>query len=562
MKQCRRCNNFFPDEMSICPLDNVELTKSEDNFVGKIVAGCYRVLSKIARGGMGTVYLAKHMYLERNVAVKILKPSISGDEESRKRIVREAKICATLEHPNIVKVYDLATLNGSICLVMELLEGVTLKDLLLREGALNVDRAVKIMSMLAEALARAHSFNIVHRDIKPGNIFMTRYRGVQDFVKLLDFGIAFTIGGSRLTKEGMLVGTPPYISPEQISGKEPYESSDIYSLGCVVYEMLSGKSPFAATKLEDIIRGHLFSEPEPITAVRPDVPGKLDAVIMRMLHKDPGERYVDAFDLLDDMQASGINIYDTETDAMRRTSDHPMPDHRGSTEIEWSKYLNKLAGDIDEDTTRTREFRQGLEAAKELIQIEEKIKNLVTEMENVDRKRREYQQNIGSAVDSLELDLSKIRRGLGKDRMDYLGLVSEREHLVEKARAAETELSMYAGRQSASPRDSVDEKEIGLLIEVGNIGNKLAKILKEEKEIKNEREEFKAQVEDLKFQISQLNKRYYDVKKEFSVKYENLRGMLDEISARGESLRKLAAMAAYKIHQGEPARKEGKEQQQ
>jgi serine/threonine protein kinase len=559
MKLCNRCQNFFPDDLSVCPVDKVELISSEDKFVGKIVAGAYRVLSMLAKGGMGTVYLAKHRYLEREVAVKILKPSISGNEESRKRIVREAKICATIEHPNIVKVYDLATLNGSICLVMELLEGLTLKDMLMREGALNVERAVRITGMTAEALARAHSFDIVHRDIKPGNIFLTHHRGISDFVKLLDFGIAFTIGGSRLTKEGILIGTPPYISPEQIRGEQPTESSDIYSLGCVVYEMLSGRSPFAAQKMEDIIRGHLFSEPEPIIGMRPDLPQALHDILMKMLDKDPRSRYQDAFHLLDDLKVAGLTSGDMEVDGMARVSDQPVKSGRETkAEISWNEVLSEMADDLDEDTAQTREFRLGLEAARELQKIEQEMKLLVEEMEEIDQRRREYQKNIGVAVDSLEIDLSKIRRKLGSEKMESINLASRREYLVKQARSAETKLGAFAGHGGGKEGAVMDEQELALILELGEIASTLKEIHEEEKKIKRQREEHKAQVEDLKFQIMQLNRRYFEIKEEYSEKYEAQRARLDDISSRGEGLRKLAAMAAYRAKIGDTTEKQMK----
>lgn len=559
MKLCNKCQNFFPDDLSVCPVDKVELISSEDKFVGKIVAGAYRVLSKLAKGGMGTVYVAKHRYLEREVAVKILKPSISGNEESRKRIVREAKICATIEHPNIVKVYDLATLNGSICLVMELLEGLTLKDMLLREGAMNIERSIRIMGMTAEALARAHSFDIVHRDIKPGNIFLTHHRGISDFVKLLDFGIAFTIGGSRLTKEGILIGTPPYISPEQIRGEQPTESSDIYSLGCVVYEMLSGRSPFAAPKMEDIIRGHLFNEPEPIIGMRPDLPKALHDILMKMLEKEPKSRYQDAFELLDDLNVAGLTSGDHEADAMARVSDQPVKSGRETkAEIAWNEVLSEMAGDLDEDTAQTREFRLGLEAANELHKIEQEMKQLVEEMEELDHRRRDYQKNIGVAVDSLEIDLSKLRRKLSAERMEYLNLASERDYLVSQARSAETKLGAFSGRGQGPKDGPMKEEEIALILEIGKIGSRLNEILEEEKKRKKQREDVKAQIEDLKFQIMQLNRRYFEIKEEYSEKYEAYRARLDDISSRGEGLRKLAAMAAYRAKIGDTTEKQMK----
>ncbi|MFH1434887.1 MAG: protein kinase, partial [Pseudomonadota bacterium] len=464
-------------------------------------------------------------------------------------------------------VFDLVSLNGNICLVMERLEGKTLKKLIKEEGALgSIDRVLKIMTMLADALSRAHAFNIIHRDIKPGNIFLTSFKGVDDFVKLLDFGIAFTIGGSRLTQEGMLLGTPPYISPEQIRGKEPTKASDLYSLGCVIYELLSGQTPFAGKRIDEVIKGHLFDTPAPLTDFRKDVPPELNELVIKMLQKDPDDRFMDAFELLDEMQSQAL-AFDYEREEMLRASEHPE-NERGSKEIKWGNYFEQIADDLDEESMNTKEFEQGFKAAQELAKLEKETKEIIETMERLDNRRSGYQQNIAIAVDSLEKDLSRLRKALGKDRMGYLSLVSERDHLTAQADKLITKITeMNDARHYASSND-IKEMEVSLLIETGDMGKRLSDVLEREKDLKRTRESCKGDIEDLKYQISQLNKRLYEIDDEYSREYEPCRTKLDKISAKSELLGKIAAVAAgrcdsiLKVNRAGKANRVGKGEQQ
>jgi chromosome segregation ATPase len=280
---------------------------------------------------------------------------------------------------------------------------------------------------------------------------------------------------------------------------------------------------------------------------------------MKMIEKDPASRYQDAFELLDDIKVAGLTTGDHEMDAMARVSDQPIRSGRETkAEIAWNEVLSEMADDIDEDTAQTREFRLGLEAAEELHRIEQEMKQLVEEMEEIDQRRREYQKNIGVAVDSLEIDLSRLRRTLGTEKMEHLSLSSERDYLVSQARSAETKLGALAGRGAERKNADMNEDEIALFLEIGQIGKRLKDILEEENRLKQQREEHKAQIEDLKFQIIQLNRRYFEIKEEFSEKYEAHRARLDDISSRGEGLRKLAAMAAYRAKIGDTTEKQRK----
>jgi serine/threonine protein kinase len=548
MKFCKACHNFFPDDIDKCLVDSTTLVEIKDTFIGKLIGGCYRILSKIADGGLSRVYCAKHMYLNREVAIKILKPQLASNEEWRKRTVREARICGSIEHRNVVRVYDMLTADGSLCIVMELLEGETLKQHMKREGRLSVEESQKIMSMTAEALARAHSLNIVHRDIKPNNIFLIDYAGIKNFVKLLDFGIAFSIGAGRMTGEGMLMGTPSYSPPEQIRGEEPTPASDIYSLGCVAYEMLTGRSPFAADELQDVIESQLNRLPESLLHVRSDAGEDMDYVVMRMLEKKPEERFSDAFDLLYtlknlDLYRSGAEEERVEPEEMdtEEVQVLDMP-----TAVKWGNYFQSMESAADDDTS-SQSFVRGLEAVTELSELEKRTKEIVRKMESVENRRRGYQKNIGNAIAILGMDISKTRMSREKIKMKYLKAISEREHMLQKLNFLEEQIvTMVDGRRDYSV-DSVGDDELDLLSRAGRTARRLREISARTESLHRSRQQYMENLKDMKYQIIQLANSLAEVENDCSKEYERYRKMLAGIMDKGEALRKQAAQAALEV---------------
>jgi eukaryotic-like serine/threonine-protein kinase len=256
----------------------------------------YRILSLLGEGGMGQVYLAEDTKLKRNVALKVL-PVSASDENARKRLLREARAAAALDHPNICGIHEVGEANGTSYIAMQYIEGETL-DVLLKHGPLASDQALSIATQIADALAAAHDRKVIHRDIKPQNIMLTGRR----HAKILDFGIAKvgTDGGifdsegetqSLLTKRGTIVGTVPYMSPEQVKGEVLDARSDIFSFGSVFYEMLSGNRPFAAKTTAEVISAILTSEPQPLASYSIAVPSGLESILRKSLEKDREQRY-------------------------------------------------------------------------------------------------------------------------------------------------------------------------------------------------------------------------------------------------------------------------------
>jgi serine/threonine protein kinase len=296
-KFCITCNNTFSDEVVQCPNDRSHLVKIEDDPLIGTQVGNHKILSVLGQGGMGVVYKAEHLVMQRIDALKMIR---SGSMDSRVilRFQREAQTVSTLKHPNIITVYDCQVSEaGMPYLVMEYIEGRTLTD---EQLHLSVEQAVEVFIRLSDALAHAHGKGVIHRDLKPGNImFADSYNGISpDKVKILDFGIAKVLpsfGKQQLdlTNTGQPIGSPPYMSPEQCRAEELDARSDIYSLGCVMYKVLTGKPTFDSDSLFAVMNQHMHEAPAPFSKVNPElhIPMQLEEVIFKTLEKDPAHRF-------------------------------------------------------------------------------------------------------------------------------------------------------------------------------------------------------------------------------------------------------------------------------
>ncbi len=267
--------------------------------------GRYELLERIGKGGMGVVYRARDTMLGRMVAVKMLVSEVEVSAESRERFFREARAAGQLGHRNIITIYDFGEENGHAFIVMELLQGENLTSLLAREPTLPLEQCLDIMMRVCEGLAFAHSRAIVHRDIKPANLFVT----TDNQIKILDFGVA-RIASSNLTKSGLIVGTPEYMSPEQVRGRTVDQRSDIFSAGAVFYQLLGGRKPFAARALPQVMQKVVSEDPAPLGDA--EAPPDLRAIIARALEKDPDRRYQQIQEMLADL-ARFVQTYERGT---------------------------------------------------------------------------------------------------------------------------------------------------------------------------------------------------------------------------------------------------------
>jgi eukaryotic-like serine/threonine-protein kinase len=257
---------------------------------GRVLGGRYRLDRELARGGMAAVWIAEDPLLSRRVAVKLLHPQLAVDDALRTRFRNEAIAAAKLTHPGIVATYDTGDDDGLAYIVMELVEGKTLRRIIDQNGKLPVEQAVDISSQVADALEHAHRQGLVHRDIKPANVLVQ----ADGRAKVTDFGIAKAAGGDDLTRTGTVVGTARYLAPEQVNGSPVDGRADVYALGLLLYEMLTGEPPFGGDNDMATAVARLTNAPEPVRAARPEVPRALEDVVARSLARDPQYRYQSA----------------------------------------------------------------------------------------------------------------------------------------------------------------------------------------------------------------------------------------------------------------------------
>jgi len=329
---------------------------------GQKINDRYQIIKSIGEGGMANVYLAYDTILDRDVAVKVLRGDLADDEKFVRRFQREALSASSLSHPNIVEVYDVGDDNGQYFIVMEYIDGKNLKDLLKKRGKLTVSEVVDIMSQIADGLSVAHDSYIIHRDIKPQNIMILE----NGLVKITDFGIAMAMNATQLTQTNSVMGSVHYLPPEQASGKGSTLKSDIYSMGILMYELLSGTLPYRGDNAVEIALKHLK---EPLPSIReefPDIPQSVENIILKAAAKNPKNRYNDAREMYEDLV--------TCLDESRQNEDkleykYPELDTDGK---KFTKQVEK-AVDIEDDDYEDDEDVKVKQVDEEEVQKENKL---------------------------------------------------------------------------------------------------------------------------------------------------------------------------------------------
>jgi serine/threonine protein kinase len=328
VKFCPVCGTEYADDIRFCQKDGQTLRASNPSgdLVGQVIADRYHISKKLGEGGMGAVYLAEHVKMGRQSAIKVMGSGMSHDPEAISRFNREAANASRINHPNVCAVYDFGeTEDGTIYLAMEFVEGKTLSGLLKETGPLPLPRAVGLLRQCGDALQAAHDLGIVHRDLKPDNIMIVSPKG-REIVKVVDFGIAKAAGGEagqNVTKTGLVVGTPEYMSPEQLSGDKVDGRSDIYSLALVFYRTITDTLPFIADTAQETMIKRLTDEPIPLAQARPDssFPPALQKVVDKALARWPQDRYASAVEFAADAAKAieGVKALATSADTEAKT---------------------------------------------------------------------------------------------------------------------------------------------------------------------------------------------------------------------------------------------------
>src|SRR5688572_22705953 len=314
--------------------------RGDDPALGKVIAGRYRLEARIGEGGMGIVYRARHVLIDRVVAVKLIRPDLRGETHLRAWMLREARAANRVDHAHIIDIHDIGeTDEGELYLVMEYLVGTPLSADLAR-GPLPLARGVDIMEQMGAALSRAHDLGVVHRDLKSDNILLTTRGGRKDFVKILDFGLAALAHDPRLAPKGAVFGTPEYMSPEQARGEEAGPQSDLYALGVLFFEMLTGQLPFRSNDRETLLEmQRSASAPKP-RSIKPDVLPAAESIILKLLEKDKRKRHQDAHHLHEELKALQRAIPSTAWEVNSTGGDlappPPPPPPESPGVIEWA----------------------------------------------------------------------------------------------------------------------------------------------------------------------------------------------------------------------------------
>jgi eukaryotic-like serine/threonine-protein kinase len=307
MKYCPECKAEYSDDQAICLRDaSVLLDKgttsreyAPDPFIGRTIAEKYCIERLIGRGGMGAVYEGRHLLLERPVAIKVLHKNMSADERAAARFIREAKATAKIEHANAVTIHDFGVLqDGSAYLIMEFIRGLSLRQHITNKGKIELEQAVNVAVQICSVVEAAHQQGIIHRDLKPENVMLKESIDGSVIVKVVDFGLAKLVSGdgvAHLTQTGEVLGTPHYMAPEFYEGEQVDKRADIYAIGVMLYEMLTGEVPFSGT-VQSIIGGHLFKDPKPLFETNPSIHPQINDVAQYALKKKRDERFGSALE--------------------------------------------------------------------------------------------------------------------------------------------------------------------------------------------------------------------------------------------------------------------------
>ena len=327
---CPVCDRVFPGAaVSYCPDDGAPLIVNSGDaaFEGRVIGGRFVIEKLLGKGGMGSVFLARQRAIDRPVALKVMQPRGMDPQNAARRFVREARLAASLTHPNIVTVYDFGQEeDGTLYVVMELLNGRGLDALLKAEGTVSVARAARIGAQVCDALAVAHERGIIHRDIKPENVIVVDSSPGRDGCKVVDFGLARSLeeSGTRITTSGMIFGTAAYISPEMALGKEVGPAADLYALGVMLHELVEGRLPFSAETANGLLLAHATTKPTPMSA---HVPASYRNIVSKLLQKKPADRYTSAAEvreaLLAVSQAPGADKVVRSAAALAQTASAP-----------------------------------------------------------------------------------------------------------------------------------------------------------------------------------------------------------------------------------------------
>lgn len=430
-----------------------------------MVAGRYRLEARAGEGGMGIVYRARHVLIDRVVALKLIRPDLRGETHLRAWMLREARAANRVDHAHIIDIHDIGeTEEGELYLVMEYLVGTALSSELAK-GPMTLARGVDVLEQMCAALARAHDLGVIHRDLKSDNILLTSKGGRKDFVKILDFGLAHLAMDPRLAPKGAVFGTPEYMSPEQARGEEAGPQSDLYALGVLFFEMLTGQLPFRSSDRETLLEMQRSAQAPRPSAIKPDVLPAAEAMVLRLLEKERRKRYQDAHHLHEELKALQRALPSTpwEVNAGVENAQPPMPPPESPGVIEWahraglfSRMVSRAYPTGNAPAEIQSAVAQAWDLAAKATRLEGEVASHTRKLESLERRGRALRAEIGRKVEELAYEESRILRDATAAQQDAARLreqVSVAERAAVGARqqadqaATQTGLSLAQFRQ-------------------------------------------------------------------------------------------------------------------
>jgi serine/threonine-protein kinase len=393
---------------------------SHDPALGKVIAGRYRLEARVGEGGMGVVYRARHVLIDRVVAVKLIRPDLRGETHLRAWMLREARAANRVDHAHIIDIHDIGeTDDGELYLVMEYLVGTALSSELAR-GPMPINRGVDILEQMCAALARAHDLGVVHRDLKSDNILLTSRGGRKDFVKILDFGLAALAHDPRLAPKGAVFGTPEYMSPEQARGEQAGPQSDLYALGVLFFEMLTGQLPFRSNDRETLLEMQRTATAPKPSSIKKDCHPVAERIVLKLLEKDARKRYRDGHHLLEELKALQRSLPSNswEREGTEAAASPPPPPPPKSTNVtEWANHAGLFArmvaraypsGGAPDEIAQSQ--AQLWDVAAKANSLEGEVASHTRKLEALERRGRALRAEIGRKVEELAQEESRSLR--------------------------------------------------------------------------------------------------------------------------------------------------------
>ncbi len=437
--------------------------KPADPYIGRVVAGRYRLETRLGEGGMGVVYRARHVLIDRVVALKLIRPDLRGESHLRAWMLREARAANRVDHAHIIDIHDIGeTEEGELYLVMEYLLGVPLSSEIAK-GPFPIQRAVDILEQMSAALGRAHDLGVVHRDLKSDNIQLTNRGGRKDFVKILDFGLAALARDPRLAPKGAVFGTPEYMSPEQARGEEAGAQSDLYALGILFFEMATGQLPFRSHDREQLLEmQRTGSTPNP-RSLRPDLLPAAESIILKLLQKSTEKRYKDAHHLSEDLKALQRSFPSSPWELVQ-SGDQPIsapqaPPAPSAGVAEWATRAAHFARMVaraypasDPPPDVGHALDEAWRLASRASRLEGEVASLLRKLEALEKRGRALRAEIGRKVEELAHEESRVLRDASAEGEIVSALrdkMAQGERLIAQARA-QVEAAERSGVQGAA----------------------------------------------------------------------------------------------------------------